>query len=498
MGKTRPKCRLNSQKRVVNPMATGKLELVFISTPGIGNLVPLVEFAHLLVDHDPRFSATILIVTMPQRPLVNTYVQSRAAAASNIRLVHLPAVEPPSPDQFQNSIAYISMLIEKHRPQVKHAITDLMAAPTESDSNQFPSRIAGLFIDMFTTSMIDVANELGVPCYLYFASPATFLGFMLHLPILDSKLNPTELSGLDFDLVLPEFVNPVPPSVLPPSVLQKEGYAWFLHHARRYAETKGIIVNTFVELEPHSVNGVRSRQVPAVYPIGPVLDLAGPAQWHPDQVHHRKVMTWLDDQPPSSVVFLCFGSMGSLSGPQVKEIAIGLERTGLHFLWALRGPPETHLHLPSEYKDPDKVLPNGFLERTAGVGLVCGWVSQVSILAHKAIGGFVSHCGWNSILESLWHGVPIATWPVYAEQQMNAFQMVRELGLAMEITLDYRAGSDLVVADEVERGIKRLMDGDDEVRTKVKEMGQKSRKAMMENGSSYTSLGALIEELAGN
>ena len=82
---------------------------------------------------------------------------------------------------------------------------------------------------------------------------------------------------------------------------------------------------------------------------------------------------------------------------------------------------------------------------------MCGWVSQVSILAHKAIGGFISHCGWNSILESLWHGIPIATWPIYSEQQMNAFEMVKELGLAIEIRLDYREGSDLVLAKEVER-----------------------------------------------
>jgi len=122
----------------------------------------------------------------------------------------------------------------------------------------------------------------------------------------------------------------------------------------------------------------------------------------------------------------------------------------------------------------------------------------VTILAHKAIGGFVSHCGWNSILESLWHGVPIATWPLYAEQQMNAFEMVKELGLAVEISLDYKEGSDLVLAEEVERGIKRLMDGENEVREKVKEMRKKSKMAVMENGSSYRSLGALIEELVVN
>ena len=472
-------------------MAARKYEVVFISTPGIGNMVPLVEFAQRLIDHDRRFSATILIITMPERPLVNTYVQSRAASpvTNTVRFLHLPTVEDlPSPDQFQSSIGFVCCLIEKHKPHVKQAITNLMA--TESNPNS-PVRVAGLFVDMFCTSMIDVAKELSIPCYLFFASPATFLSFMLHLPVLD-------IERLTAELVIPAFVNPVPLTVLPPFLLKKEGYASFLHNARRYAETKGIIVNTYVELESHAVNSVSNSQLPPVYPVGPILDLAGPAQWHPEGAHHESIMRWLDDQPSSSVVFLCFGSMGSLSGSQVREIAFGLERARLRFLWALREKPKAYLHLPSEYANVGEVLPDGFLERTAGFGLVCGWVPQVTILAHKAIGGFVSHCGWNSILESLWHGVPIATWPIYAEQQMNAFEMVKELGLAVEISLDYKEGSDLVRAEEVERGIKRLMDGEDEVRRKVKEMSTKSRMAVMENGSSYRSLGALIEELVLN
>lgn len=65
----------------------------------------------------------------------------------------------------------------------------------------------------------------------------------------------------------------------------------------------------------------------------------------------------------------------------------------------------------------------------------------MQVLAHKATGGFVSHCGWNSILESMWHGVPIVTWPISAEEQLNAFRMVRELGLAEELRLDYRKGN---------------------------------------------------------
>lgn len=180
----------------------------------------------------------------------------------------------------------------------------------------------------------------------------------------------------------------------------------------------------------------------------------------------------------------------------MREIAIGLERANVRFLWALREPPKAHLEDPTDYRDLENLLPDGFLERTADMGLVCGWVPQVKILGHKAIGGFVSHCGWNSILESLWYGVPIATWPIYAEQQMNAFLMVKELGLAMEITLDYRGGHDLVRADAVEAAIRRLMNGCDEVRRKVKEMTEKFRMGLMGNdGSSYKSLVSLVEKL---
>ncbi|KAM3742008.1 hypothetical protein ACB098_07G039900 [Castanea mollissima] len=476
-----------------------KFEVVLIATPAFGNFVPIVEFAQRLIDHDPRFSATILVITMPGRPLLDTSIQSRVAtSATNIKFVHLPTVDHPSPDQSQIFVSHVSSLVEKQKPNVKQAITNLMATELDSDNSESNSvpQLAGLFVDMFCTSIIDVAKELDIPCYLYFASPASFLSFLLHLPILDTQFTTSELAELDTELVIPGFVNPVPPSVLPPLALKKDGFSCLLYHGRRYLETKGIVINTLQELEPHALNSFSTSQMPRVYPIGPVLDLAGSAQWHPDQAHHQNILNWLDDQPLSSVVFLCFGSMGSFDVQQVREIAHGLERARVRFLWSLREKPKALLNLPNDYTSLEEVLPNGFLERTVGVGLVCGWVSQVSILAHKAIGGFVSHCGWNSILESLWHAVPIATWPIYAEQQMNAFMMVKELGLAMEIRLDYNMGSKMVLAEEIEEGIKSLMDGDSEVRKKVKEMSQKAKMAVRENGSSCTSLGILIDELA--
>ncbi|KDO77236.1 hypothetical protein CISIN_1g039408mg [Citrus sinensis] len=454
-----------------------KFRVVLICTPEMGNLVPLVEFAHLLTNRDRRFCATVLIMTVPERPIVNAYVKSRDALATttdahNINFVYLPSVDPPSPDQYKSTLGYLSLFIEKHKPHVKNEITNLIE--TESDSED-SDRVAGLFIDMFCTSMTDVANQLGIPCYLYFASPASFLGFMLHFPNIDAQIaNEFVESNTDFfvpkdsttELVIPSFANPLPPSVLPSTVLKRkrDGYVWYLRHAARYMETEGIVVNTFQELEPYAIESISVNGMPPVYPIGPVLDLNGPAQWHPDRVHHESIMKWLDDQPPSSVVFLCFGSMGSFVGPQLREIAIGLQRVGFRFLWSIREPSKSKIYLPGEYTNlkVKEMLPEGFLNRTAGVGL------------------------------SLWYGVPIATWPLYAEQQMNAFELVKELRLAVEIRLDYRdgRGSDLVSAEEIEWGLRRLMDGDDEVRKKVKEMREKSRTAVMEEGSSNKSLGS--------
>ncbi|KAB1997189.1 hypothetical protein ES319_D12G008200v1 [Gossypium barbadense] len=370
--------------------------------------------------------------------------------------------------------------------------------------------VAALFVDMFTTSMIDVAQDLGIPCYLFFASSASFLGFMLHLPALDTQLavdfvDSDSHSGFivpkdsAVELIVPTFSKPLPPSMLPSHVLKrnKDGYFCFLENACRYTETIGIVVNTFLELEPHAIESLSISGLPPVYPVGPILDHAGASRWHPDGAQQQdSIMEWLDQQPPSSVVFLCFGSMGSLEGPQLREIAIGLERSGYRFLWSIREPPKGKLDLPGEYTNVEAALPVGFLDRTAGLGIVCGWVQQVRVLSHQAIGGFVSHYGWNSILESVWHGVPIATWPVYAEQQMNAFELVKELGLGVEIRLDYREDSDLVVAEELERGLRRLMDGEDEVKAKVREMEAKSRMALMENGSSYKSLTSLIQEIS--
>lgn len=348
--------------------------------------------------------------------------------------------------------------------------------------------------------MIDVANQFNVSTYVFFTSGAAFLGMIFHLQILQDEHNIDiiELEKSDTELNIPSFLNSVPSKVLP------LGIPGLLGHAKRLRETKGIIVNTFIELEPHAVESLcdDSGSNPVIYTAGPLLNLKDEAHMGSSGMHNEtEIMAWLDDQPPSSVVFLCFGTLGTFGVNQVKEIAQGLESSGERFLWSIRRPPPIDkLGFPTDYTNVEEVLPEGFLDRTAEIGRVIGWAQQLAILAHPAIGGFVSHCGWNSILESLWFGVPIAAWPMYAEQQMNAFEMVKELGLGVEIKLDYRRdfrnqNQIVVTAEEIERGVTDLMRRDSEVRKKVKEMKEKSRKALADGGSSYKRLGHLIVDL---
>ncbi|KAK9937233.1 hypothetical protein M0R45_014036 [Rubus argutus] len=144
--------------------------------------------SELLVNHDPRFHATILIITMPQRPTISTYIQSRAAAsATHINFLHLPIVDPIAEDEYQSFIAYVSLLIQKHMSHVRKALADLMSS---AESN----RVVGFFRGHVCTSMIDVANELEIPCYMFFASPATFLSFHASLSGLGCRNPPPILA----------------------------------------------------------------------------------------------------------------------------------------------------------------------------------------------------------------------------------------------------------------------------------------------------------------
>ncbi|XP_059284662.1 UDP-glycosyltransferase 71K1-like [Lycium ferocissimum] len=466
-----------------------KLELVCVPAPAVGHLVSTCKFAEKLLDRDERLCITILIIRPPPPwdVSIDAYIKrsSSAPEGRRIRYITLPQAEPPPAEELAKSIEnYFSLLIANYRPIVKEAII----------SNKWPDsnpKIIGLVIDMFCSAMIDVAKELDIPSYLFFTSGAGFLGFLLYLSVWHEQVG-REFNRSDADLKIATYAHPVPSKVLPTFAFSKEGYDSFREHGVRFKETKGILINTVAEFESNAVNILASDpELPPVYTVGFLNDLEGQKGKGNSKTEDEEIMKWLDKQPPSSVLFLC--SAGIFEPPQLIEMAIALERCGVRFLWSIRHPVDAE---PSKFEE---ILPEGFLERTKNRGIACGWAPQVDILAHGATGAFVSHCGWNSIVESVWYGVPIVTWPLYAEQHINAFQLVNDLEIAVELTLDYRMleshHSESVKAQEMEKAIRCIMDSENPMRKKVKDMGEICRKALMEGGSSFNSMGRFVETI---
>ncbi|KAI3692986.1 hypothetical protein L6452_32812 [Arctium lappa] len=416
-------------------------ELVFIPAPLVDHIVSAIEIAKLLVNRDQCLSVTVLIIKLPP---IATYIESLTnKSIDRISFIELKDETQPKLDS-KNPMTSFNEFINSHCKYVRNVVADMIGQPGSA-------RVAGFVIDMLCTSMIDVADEFNVPTYVYFSSSAAFLGFKLYIETLcdDQNQDVIELSNSNGEILIPTFIKPVPTKVFPSMVRTRDGVDIFLSSSRKLTTVRAIIVNTFLELETHAIESLSSdSSIPRVYTVGPLINLEGGAGKSSDD----DAMRWLDDQPPASVVVLCFGSMGSFGKVQIKEIAHGLERSGHRFVWSLCRPP-------SDDEDPKVIL---------------------------------------------WLGVPSATWPLYAEQQMNAFEMVVELGLAVEIKLDYKidlfnpqAETVIVGADEIEGGIRRLM-ADETIRTKVKEMSEKSRATMADGGLSYASVGYLILDFIKN
>ncbi|CAA7026334.1 unnamed protein product [Microthlaspi erraticum] len=468
-----------------------KQEIIIVPSPGPGHLPVTIEFAKTLIKRDDRIhTITILHWTLPLAPQSSLFAKSLIATQPRIRLFPLPEIQNPPPLElfFKASEAYILEATKKTVPLVRGALSTLTSSRDGSD----PVRVAGLILDFFCVPLIEVGNEFNLPSYIFMTCSTGFLGMMKYLPERHRRIaSKLDLSSGESEHAIPGYVCSVPTKVMPPGQFVRESYEAWVEIAEKLPEAKGILVNSFTCLEQNAFDyfARRPENYPPVYPVGPVLSLEDRPSTDPSD--RDGIMRWLGEQAESSIVYICFGSLGILGSPQIKEIARALDLSGHRFLWSIRTNP-------TEKVSPYDLLPEGFRDRTAGQGLVCGWAPQVEVLAHKAIGGFVSHCGWNSVLESLWFGVPIATWPMYAEQQLNAFTMVKELGLAVDLRLDYvSAYGEIVKADEIAGAIRSLMDGEDTPRKRVKEMAEAARKALTDGGSSFVGVKRFVHELIG-
>ncbi|KAL1820617.1 hypothetical protein ACET3Z_015486 [Daucus carota] len=183
-------------------------------------------------------------------------------------------------------------------------------------------------------------------------------------------------------------------------------------------ESFGLIINSFTELERGYLDYMKKfLGHDQVWAVGPLLpsEEERVGRGGANEILAGEIKSWLDQFEDAKVVYVCFGSQAVLTNKQMEMLALGLEKSGARFLWSCKEP--TKGHQVGEYG----MIPSGFEDRVAGRGLIVrGWAPQVAILSHPAVGAFLTHCGWNSVLESIAAGVPMLTWPMGADQFANA------------------------------------------------------------------------------
>ncbi|KAK8656079.1 hypothetical protein V6N13_108638 [Hibiscus sabdariffa] len=469
--------------------------VVLYPSPPIGHLIAMVELGKLLLTHQPSLSIHILIATPPYRAESTApYIAAVSSTVPSIVFHKLPKVTLPPSSTVTHHESLTFEVLRLNNPNVLQALLSI------SEDYQ----VRAFIMDFFCTVAFQVASDLNVPPYFFYTSGVASLSSFLYLPTLH---NTTTKSFKELNLLLNiPGVPPLPSADMAKPTLDRnhQVYDIFLNNSTYLAKADGIIINSFESLEPRAIQAIRhglcvpDGPTPPVYCIGPLIaDVdrrSGVGDGDGDGV--PECLTWLDKQPSKSVVFLCFGSLGLFSAQQLKEIAVGLERSGQRFLWVVRNPPSENLSVAiKEQAEPDleALLPMGFLDRTKDRGkVVKSWAPQVAVLNHDAIGGFVTHCGWNSVLESVCAGVPMVAWPLYAEQRFNRVLLVQEMKIALPMV---ESETGFVDSSEVEKRVRELMESEQGhlVRERTIATKDAAMAAMREGGSSRLALAKLFE-----
>ncbi|XP_039069582.1 UDP-glycosyltransferase 88A1-like [Hibiscus syriacus] len=460
-----------------------KEAIVIYPAPWVTHHASMVELANLLHIHQPSLYIHILVAAIPSQPLFS----ASASASSAITFNNLPTVDLHPPTTHLDTLHFD--FIRLNIPNLRRSLLTISESYT----------LNAIIVDFFCSrSAFEVASDLDLPAYCFYTGAAGSLASLLYLPTLHNKFTQSFEDYRDLLVDIPG-VPPILSSDMPSPILKRnEMYEIFLDISTCLTHLAGIILNTFEYMEPRAIkaiaNGlcVPNSATRPLYCIGSFI--ANAAAGGGDGV--PECLKWLDSQPSKSVVFLCFGSAGFFSMQQLMEIAVGLERSGHRFLWVVRNPPSENRNLGiDEEVDPDLIslLPLAFLDRTKDRGyLLKSWAPQTAVLSHDSIGGFVTHCGWNSVLEAVCAGVPMLAWPLYAEQRYNRVLMVEEMKIALPME-ELETG--LVCSTEVEKRVKDLMESKegDWVKERIIAMKNAVRVAVNEGGSSRIAVAELFK-----
>ncbi|CAI9117530.1 OLC1v1018930C1 [Oldenlandia corymbosa var. corymbosa] len=454
-----------------------KRHFLIVTYPGQGNINPTLQFSKLLAKYGVRVTFSTSFAAIRRMSKI------RFSLPKNLTIV-------PFSDGYDNgwedfTTYYTSLVtigsqnIEKliiNQAQEGHPITHLV----------------------YTTMMSwvgEVVQKFNIPSTLLWIQPASmfdiyyfyFNGYGKIIADSEKTNDLVELPGLP-PLTCRDF----------PSFLFKSSpdiYGISLPSIKKHFEVlemngdcPTILVNSFDALEPEALRVVDKFKFVAIGPLVPLAYLDGKdpldASFGGDLLPNYdgdSVIEWLNSKPKNSVVYVAFGSYWDLGLKQMEEIAKGLLQSKKPFLWAIRKAKHGE-------KSGEKLGCRDELEKQ---GRIVEWCSQVEVLSHSSVGCFVSHCGWNSSMESLVCGVPVLGLPQWTDQMTNV-KLIQDVWKTGIRAMANEEG--IVEGDEIRKGIKIVMESD-EMRKNAGKLRDLTIEASKDGGSSSVNLKAFVDEV---
>ncbi|CAN1323523.1 Phloretin 4'-O-glucosyltransferase [Linum perenne] len=461
--------------------AKDKPHVVVVSFPAQGHLNPSLEFSTRLLNLGCRVT---LFTTVSGNNLITNSLPSGLSVTTFSDGYDDPGSAWKSKDDHSKRWA-------QFKTRGSHFLNHLILNNAD---------VACVVYTLLLTWAVDVARDHNLPATLLWIQPATVLDIYYYafngyedLFEKSEDAGRMDLPGLPGSFSCNELPSFVAPGNSQSHQLVRDGMkeqVQVLLTGSKQSKSKSkskVLVNTFEELEMDAIKAGNVKLKLDMIGVGPLIPMESRRD---DVVNNRSdSMTWLDRQAMSSVVYVSFGTMAVISKRQKEEVGKGLLRSKRPFLWVIKKEHQKE----DEDEEEERMEMEIWREE-----MIVEWCSQVEVLSHEAVGCFVSHCGWNSTLESICLGVPVVGFPQFSDQPTNAKLLEDVWRTGVRVVLPAADDVAVVEGDEIRRCLELVM-GEGEVREQVRRNAckwkQLARDAVREGGSSHNNLKAFVDQI---
>ncbi|CAL5353203.1 unnamed protein product [Camellia sinensis] len=449
------------------------IRVVAMPYPGRGHINPMLNLCNLIASRQSDILISF-VVTEEWLGLLGSEPK-----LDNIHFATIPNVVPSEIGRGADFPGFLEATLTKLEGPFERLLDRLE-----------PPKPSVIIYDTYLCWVVGVGNRRNIPVASLFTMTTSVFTVFYHFDLLAQNGHfPADVSERGKELI--NYIPGIPSTRMAdlPTVFYGDALK-VLHRALEaislVPKAQYLLFTSIYELESHIIDTLKANLGIPIYSIGPTIpyyrleeSFAVTTTGCNDDINY---VQWLDSQPKASVLYISQGSFLSVSKAQMDEIIYGLRDSGVRFLWVARG-------------EISRIK-----EGCGDKGLLVPWCDQLKVLCHSSVGGFWSHCGWNSTKEGVFAGLPFLTYPIFWDQIPNSKTIVEDWKIGWKVRRGMGADEHLVTREEIAELIQRFMDLESvegkEMRRRAKELQEICKNATSKGGSVETNIDAFVQDIS--